>query len=201
MERHWPGAGLVSAAAWSRAAHRQRRALIALALAAAPAAAFAGIEPAGVICVIALAGALIESAVIAGQDDRRDRCADELISLQYPHAGRSDPVSVAVRARLGELGSVETRARLACDLRWWVNYETTPTWRHAQLPPIRGLAPHRGEVERIAAALERSACDPRAIIRLRHLLATGAFFSDPNNPDDVGARLGEILQLLSAGRG
>jgi hypothetical protein len=102
----WPCAELASARSIERVARRQARAC---ALAGAIAIAWQlgplpAPEPLLGDVVLGLAVALVlEVLVAAMQRDRADRCADELIAAGFAADGRSDPVSRAVRARVGKV--------------------------------------------------------------------------------------------------
>lgn len=200
--RTWPGAELASARSIQHVAHRQGRAC---ALVGAIAVAWRlgplpEPEPLLGYIVFGVAVALVlEVLVGAMQRDRADRCADELIESGFAGDGRSDLVSLAVQARVGDVMSERNRRRVASALRWQLELEARPlsvasARTGARLLPC-GFAAHAQRIGQIAAAIESGPCDPRALIRVSRLLST------PGRPgacgsDAVGAALRAVEDVL-----
>ena len=184
-----------------RTLKRQRDALVALAattvagLAVVPAATE---RPLAAVAVVAAAGIVVISVGRVYERDRGDRSADALIESGFRYERRSDAVSRAVAERVGRLESDRKRRSLAEALRAHVELDRAPrgpaTARCVTAPVLRGLGDHSEVVERIASEFERGACDPRAIIRVEHLLTM-----PPAVPpgDDERAELGRTLRGIA----
>jgi hypothetical protein len=109
--------------------------------------------------------------------------------------GRADQVSRAVAERIDSLESARARRRLAGDLRWHVGLERDlVSARRARVPAVRGFAPNADLIERVAAALERGPCDPRALVRLNALLVRPCAGS--HGAEGVRAALAEVCALI-----
>ena len=200
----WPGTELVSARSIERAAHRQRLALAGLAVGAAAAQLVLAEGSESLLAYIAigaLVGILLESLLAAYERGRADRSADALIEAGFRCDRRSDAVSAAVVERISELRSERRRRRMAAGLRANVELDRSPPtpvgMRCAAIPPIHGLARRAGRVERIAATLERRACDPRAMIAIERFLTEPLEPSPGAESDEVvEAELGRIERLI-----
>jgi hypothetical protein len=172
----WPGAELVSARSVEHVVRRQCYATLAVGLTALVWYLGPFPEPGplvGYVTVGVAVAVIAEALVAAVQRDRGDRCADDLIEHGFRPDGRTDPVSRAVQARVADLCSNRNRRRLADALRWQLELEARPAHIRARCPsPATGLVAHAGRVERIAAAMEDGACDPRVPIRVARLLTT-----------------------------
>jgi hypothetical protein len=191
----------VSARSIERTLKRQRDALAALAattlagLAVVPAAAE---RPLAAVAAVAAAGLVVISVGRVYERDRGDRSADALIESGFRYERRSDAVSRAVAERVGRLESDSKRRSLAEALRAHVELDRAPrgpaTARCVTAPVLRGLGDHSEVVERIASEFERGTCDPRAIIRVEHLLTM-----PPAVPpgDDERAELGRTLRGIA----
>jgi hypothetical protein len=194
MNAHtWPGAELASARSIEQVVKRQCCATLAVGAAAVVwyLGPFPGAGPLLGYFTIGVAVAVIAEAVVAAaQRDRGDRCADDLIEHGFEAGGRIDPVSRAVQARIADLCSTRNRRRLADALRWQLELEARPAHVRARYPsPATGLVAHAGRVERIAAAMEDDACDPRVPIRVARLLTT---------PPPAAARRPDVADALRA---
>jgi hypothetical protein len=150
-----------------------------------------------VLWLIAFSGlaAAIETAIAFWARDRREARADELIAAGFVVTGRADQVSRAVAERIDSLESARARRRLAGDLRWHVGLERDlVSARRARVPAVRGFAPNADLIERVAAALERGPCDPRALVRLNALLVRPCAGSP--GAEGVRAALAEVCALI-----
>ena len=194
----WPGAELASARSIEHVVRRQAQAcaLAALVTVAWRLGPLPGPQRLLGYVVLGLALTLMAELLVgAMQRDRAERCADDLIESGFPVEGRTDPVSRAVRARIREVVSERHRRRVANALRWQLELEARPASlvlaRNGALLPPCGFGAHAERIVRIADAIERAPCDPRALIRISRLLST------PDRPRVSGsAAVGAALRRV-----